>query len=139
MEVKILLNCLLMLRLFNGTIFPIQKLDLFYMVCCQILVKIKQGEYAALKNFSFIICRLYYPSYNANNFLIIYGFRDVIYANRLRNDRINKSLDLLNIMLEKKQYLIGTSYTLADICVATQLMPVLDQELGNMYPYVKVK
>ena len=42
-------------------------------------------------------------------------------------------------MLEKKQYLIGTSYTLADICVATQLMPVLDQELGNMYPYVKVK
>ena len=63
----------------------------------------------------------------------------MIYANRLRNDRINKSLDLLNIMLEKKQNLIGTSYTLADICVATQLMPVLDQELGNMYPYVKVK
>ena len=42
-------------------------------------------------------------------------------------------------MLEKKQNLIGTSYTLADICVSTQLIPVLDQELGNMYPYVKVK
>ena len=63
----------------------------------------------------------------------------MIYANRLRNDRINKSLDVLNIMLEKKQFLIGDSYTLADVCVAAQLMPVLDQELGNMYPYLKVK
>ena len=63
----------------------------------------------------------------------------MLYANRLRNDRINKSLDLLNIMLEKKQFLIGDSYTLADVCVAAQLMPVLDQELGNMYPYLKVK
>ena len=109
------------------------------MVCCQTLVKIQQGEYATLKNCSFIICSLYFPSFNANNFLIIYAFRDVIYANRLRNDRINKSLDLLNIMLEKKQYLIGTSYTLADICVAARLMPVLDQEFGNMYIYIKVK
>lgn len=63
----------------------------------------------------------------------------MIYANRLRNERINKSLDILNIMLEKKQFLIGDSYTLADVCVAAQLMPVLDQELGNMYPYLKVK
>ena len=63
----------------------------------------------------------------------------MIYANRLRNDRINKNLDVLNIMLEKKQFLIGDSYTLADVCVAAQLMPVVDQELGNMYPYLKVK
>ena len=79
------------------------------------------------------------PNFNSNNFSIIYAFRDMIYANRLRNDRINKSLDVLNIMLEKKQFLIGDSYTLADVCVAAQLMPVLDQELGNMYPYLKVK
>ena len=125
-----------MLRLFNGMNFLIQKLDILYMVCCQILVKIKQGEFTALKN-----CENHkvFPSINANNFLIIYAFRDVLYANRLRNDRINKSLDLLNIMLEKKQFLIGDSYTLADICVAARLMPVLDQEFGNMYIYIKVK
>ena len=128
-----------MLRLFNGTNFLIQKLDILYMVCCQILVKIKQGEFTALKNCENQTIIKYFLSINANNFLIIYAFRDVLYANRLRNDRINKSLDLLNIMLEKKQFLIGDSYTLADICVAARLMPVLDQELGNMYPYLKVK
>ena len=60
------------------------------------------------------------------------------YANQLRKERLKTGLDVLNRELEKKQCLVGNIHTLADICVAVQLMPLLDTNMRAIFPHIKV-
>ena len=62
----------------------------------------------------------------------------MIYANRLKKERLKTGLDVLNRELEKKQCLVGNIHTLADICVAVQLMPLLDTNMRTIFPNMKV-
>ena len=61
-----------------------------------------------------------------------------MFANRLRNERLKKSLDVLNRTFEKRPFLVGRNLTLADITLAAQLMPVLDQDMVTICPNIKV-
>ena len=61
-----------------------------------------------------------------------------MFANRLRNERLKKSLDVLNRTFEKRPCLVGKNLTLADITLAAQLMPLLDQDMVTICPNIKV-
>ena len=61
-----------------------------------------------------------------------------MFANRLRNERLKKSLDVLNRIFEKTRFLVGKNLTLADISLVVQLMPVLDQDMVTICPNIKV-
>ena len=61
-----------------------------------------------------------------------------MFADRLRKERLKKSLDVLNRTFEKRPCLVGKSLTLADITLAAQLMPVLDQDMVTICPNIKV-
>ena len=69
---------------------------------------------------------------------ITFSYRDVVYANRLRKERLKTSLDVLNRELEKSQCLYGDIPTLADICVAVQLIPLMDTNMSTIFPNIKV-
>ena len=64
--------------------------------------------------------------------------RDVIYANRLRKARLTNALDILNKVLEKRRFLLGDLCTLADICVAIDLMPLFEVNAGTSWPAARV-
>ena len=61
-----------------------------------------------------------------------------MFADRLRNERLKKSLDVLNRTFEKRPCLVGKNFTLADINLAAQLTPLLDQDMVTIYPNIKV-
>ena len=61
-----------------------------------------------------------------------------MFANRLRNERLKKSLDVLNRTFEKRPCLVGKNLTLADITLAAQMMPLLDQDMVTICPNIKV-
>ena len=64
--------------------------------------------------------------------------RDVSYANRLRKERLSASLDMLNKLLEKRRFLLGDVCTLADVCVAVDVMPLFEVNGGMSCPAVRV-
>jgi len=45
--------------------------------------------------------------------------------------KLSSALDVLNSVLEKKSFLMGNRCTLADICVAVDLIPILDSKLAS--------
>ena len=61
-----------------------------------------------------------------------------MFADRLRKERLKKSLDVLDRTFEKRPCLVGKSLTLADITLAAQLMPLLDQDMVTICPNIKV-
>ena len=65
-------------------------------------------------------------------------FRDIIYANKLRKQRVMAALDMLNKVLEKHTFLIGEVFTLADVCVLVDLIPILDLNFLNLHPVAQV-
>jgi len=48
--------------------------------------------------------------------------------------KLSAALDVLNGVLEKKTFLMGNRCTLADICVAVDLIPIVDSELASKWP-----
>lgn len=45
--------------------------------------------------------------------------------------KVSSALDVLNSVLEKKSFLMGNRCTLADICVAVDLIPIMDSKLAS--------
>ena len=64
--------------------------------------------------------------------------RDVVYANRLRKERLSAALDVLNKVLEKRRFLLGDMCTLADVSIATDLVPLFEVDIGTSWPAVHV-
>lgn len=55
-------------------------------------------------------------------------------SNSLLRRRLSTALDVLNGVLEKKTFLMGNRCTLADICVAVDLIPIVDSEISSNWP-----
>jgi hypothetical protein len=52
--------------------------------------------------------------------------------------RLSAALDVLNVVLEKKEFLMGSRCTLADIFVAVDLIPIMEFQLAANWPDLKV-
>ena len=65
--------------------------------------------------------------------------RDVMFANRRRKERLANTLCILNKLLETKNFIIDDQFTLADICVATQLLPVFGKDENKPFSQLQVQ
>ena len=65
--------------------------------------------------------------------------RDVMFANRRRKERLANTLCILNKLLETKKFIIDDQFTLADICVATQLLPVFGKDENKLFSQLQVE
>ena len=77
--------------------------------------------------------------YKHNVTFLAFLFRDIIYANRLRKEKLKAALDVLNKFLVTRHTLVGDSFTLADVCVAAQLMPLFYNNWNKPLSAVQVE
>ena len=62
-----------------------------------------------------------------------------MFANRRRKERLANTLCILNKLLETKKFIVDDHFTLADICVATQLLPVFGKTEYKPFSQLQVK
>ena len=62
-----------------------------------------------------------------------------MFANRRRKERLANTLCILNKLLETKKFIIDDQFTLADICVATQLLPVFGKDENKPFSQLQVE
>ena len=62
-----------------------------------------------------------------------------MFANRRRKERLANTLCILNKLLETKKFIIHDQFTLADICVATQLLPVFGKDENKPLSQLQVQ
>ena len=62
-----------------------------------------------------------------------------MFANRRRKERLANTLCILNKLLETKKFIIDDQFTLADICVATQLLSVLGKDENKPFSKLQVQ
>ena len=62
-----------------------------------------------------------------------------MFANRRRKERLANTLCILNKLLETKKFIIDDQFTLSDICVATQLLPVFGKDENKPFSQLQVQ